>query len=106
MASPYYKSQHWRGLRVEALKRAGYRCEVPGCGSRKRLTVDHINTRPRGATGPTSFDVLSNLRVLCAAHDAQIKEDQQGNRRSGGKLTVPGADASGVPLDPRHAWNR
>jgi len=105
VANPYYKSPHWRALRSDALKRAGFKCEVRGCGSRERLTVDHIKERPRDATGPTPMDVLGNLRVLCKAHDNQIMQGADGKRRSGGKLTVKGTDASGCPLDPAHPWN-
>lgn len=102
----YYKSAHWRELRAQALKRADGKCEVPGCQTpHHRLTVDHINARPRDAIGPTAFDVLSNLRVLCGHHDAQIKE-RSGKRQRGGKLTVAGCDPAGRPLDPLHDWNK
>jgi len=98
----YYQSAHWKALRTEALKRDRYRCTVPGCVASAargdRLTVDHIVTRPR-CDGPTSADVLANLRTLCLPHDAQIKE-RNGTRNNGGKTTVKGCDADGWPIDP------
>jgi 5-methylcytosine-specific restriction protein A len=49
--------------------------------------------------------VLSNVRCLCAVHDAQIKEDSCGKRKNNGKPYVQGCDATGKPLDPDHWWN-
>jgi 5-methylcytosine-specific restriction enzyme A len=102
-SSPYYRSKHWRDLRAQALMRDRYRCTVPGCraccAAGDRLTVDHIETRPR-SDGPTPADVLTNLRTLCLAHDAQIKE-RGSARNNAGRMTVRGCDANGWPLDPR-----
>lgn len=101
----YYKTPHWLKLRAKAIKLAGGRCQVPGCPTPyHRVTADHIKTRPRDAAGPTPFDVLSNLRVVCGHHDAQTKEGRNGKRFNGGKHTVVGCDASGMPLDPGHPW--
>jgi len=97
--NPFYQSPFWRSLRTDALKRDRYRCTVPGCMERG-THVDHIRTRPRGATIPTEADTLSNLRTLCASHDAQLKEQANGERRNGGRARVVGCDAEGWPLDP------
>jgi 5-methylcytosine-specific restriction protein A len=97
---PFYRSPRWTRLRETALERDAYTCRVPGCRA-KATHVDHIVARTAGGA-----DALSNLRSLCAFHDGQIKEDAKGNRRSGGKLTVPGCDVSGRPLDPGHWWNK
>ena len=106
-ADPYYSSSHWRKLRARAIVLAGGTCSVDGCSTPNyRLTVDHIRTRPRGVRGPTSEDVLSNLRVLCHNHDVQIKESHTGKRFNDGELTVRGYDVSGNPIDPLHPWNR
>jgi len=48
---------------------------------------------------------LSNLRSLCATHDAQVKEGTNGVRFNDGKPYVKGADARGLPRDPSHWWN-
>jgi 5-methylcytosine-specific restriction endonuclease McrA len=90
----------WRQIRAARLKIDGYRCAVPGC-LRKATHVDHIISRRAGGT-----DALSNLRSLCAVHDNQVKEDATGKRRSGGKFTVAGCDAFGMPKDPNHPWFR
>jgi len=100
----YYRSTHWRALRTAALKRDRYRCTVPGCTG-KGTHVDHIETRPN-SDGPTQQDTLSNLRTLCASHDAQIKEMASGKRRQDGKLIVKGCTADGTPIDPSHPWSR
>lgn len=86
----YYRTPHWRRLRVAALQRDAYTCTAPGC--RERAThVDHIVSRRNGGT-----DTLSNLRCLCAAHDNQVKE-QYGARRKGGVLKAIGCDVDGWP---------
>jgi hypothetical protein len=50
-------------VRRQALERAGYRCEVPGCACRTNLHVHHIQRRSQGGS-----DELENLAVVCAAH--------------------------------------
>lgn len=107
LASPasaiYYRSAHWRQLRWACFERDGGLCVVPGCRRRARV-ADHIVTRP-DVPCPTELDVLSNLRSLCASHDAQVKE-LGGKRKQGGEFAVRGCDESGWPLDPSHPWNR
>lgn len=107
MSNPFYQTAAWRELRVACLIRDGYRCTVPGCHHSRntsRMYVDHIVARPY-SEHLTSADVLTNLRTLCEQHDNAVRQDRAGKRRSMGKLTVPGCDASGVPLDPTHPWN-
>ena len=94
---PFYQSHFWRKLRAACFNRDGGVCVVPGCG-RPSTHADHIVTRPRSPV-PTSLDVLSNLRSLCAQHDTQAKEIEGGARRGGGFL-VRGCDAGGWPRDP------
>jgi 5-methylcytosine-specific restriction endonuclease McrA len=99
-ANPYYWSAHWRSLRQACLQRDRHTCVVAGCGSRHGLIVDHIQTRPN-VPYPTAADVITNLRTLCATHDAQIKE-HRGARKQGGLFRIRGCDANGWPLDPAH----
>lgn len=99
----YYRSKHWLALREQALIRDRRTCTVPGCNA-KGTHVDHIETRPN-SDRPTPLDTLSNLRTLCAHHDASIKERTTGKRGRGGKLTVRGCDADGWPIDPSHPWS-
>lgn len=106
-ASSYYHSPHWKALKLEALKRDRFRCTVPGCGATRatsRLTVDHIDPRPRGAAEPTDKDVLPNLRTLCALHNNQVMQGADGERRNEGRFTIVGCDEDGFPIDPNHPW--
>lgn len=101
----YYASAHWRALKRACHERDNWRCVVPSCGSADRIVCDHIKTRPNSDV-PTSLDTLGNVRTLCDYHDRQVKERADGRRRQGGKLYVKGADASGIPTDPRHHWRQ
>lgn len=49
-------------LRLAALKRAGFRCEEPGCNATSDLEVDHVIPLSEHGTND-----LWNLRVRC--HD-------------------------------------
>ena len=95
---PDHRTPEWQDLRKAALKRDKHTCTVAGCHHRAPV-VDHIVSRKLGGA-----DALWNLRSLCRTHDNQTKEDVHGNRRSGGKATVAGCDANGMPLDPGHWW--
>jgi len=66
-------------VRRQALERAGYRCEVPGCACRTNLHVHHIQRRSQGGS-----DELENLAVACAAHHLR--------HLHGGTMRVEGAD--------------
>lgn len=93
---PWYKSAAWRAARAQRLTLDRHTCTVPGCG-RPAVVVDHL--KPRSLAMP-------HLRSLCRLHDNQVKEDAMGRRRNGGRFTVPGCDADGVPLDPNHPWRK
>ena len=87
---PFYRSDLWRRLRLEVLRRQPV-CTTPGCGARA-VAVDHIIQRARG--GP---DTLANLRGLCTTcHNM---------RRRGGEPRAKGCDAAGNPRDPGAWWN-
>jgi len=104
----YYQTRHWQALRERCIIRDGGMCTVPGCG-RRGTHVDHKDARPPGAPGPTKFDVLENLRLLCAGHDAQVKEKRRGDhrsRRQDGKFKLHGCGPDGRSLDPSHRWNQ
>jgi len=60
------RSARWKGVRLQAKRRDGFRCVE--CGSRSGLEVDHIEpvrTRPERA-----YD-LSNLQTLCGSCHAR-----------------------------------
>ena len=102
MSSPYYRTAHWKALRLACLERDGYRCAVAGCHEAARV-ADHIETRPQDPQ-PCSADRLDNLRSLCLSHDAQVKERRRGiaQRKQGGVFRLKGCDANGWPLSPAH----
>ncbi len=68
-------------VRRQALERAGYRCEVPGCVCRTNLHVHHIQRRSQGGS-----DELPNLAVACASHHLR--------HLHGGTMRVEGEDPS------------
>nr|WP_167816264.1 HNH endonuclease signature motif containing protein [Methanocorpusculum sp. GPch4] len=68
-------------VRRQALERAGYRCEVPGCACRTNLHVHHIQRRSQGGS-----DELENLAVVCSSHHLR--------HLHGGTMRVEGEDPS------------
>ena len=67
-AESFYKSKPFLAWRAEVLRRAGHRCQHPGCGvSKGRLFADHIVERKDGG------DPLdpNNGQCLCAKHHNQ-----------------------------------
>lgn len=85
-----YNSTTWKRLRDLKLTRNPI-CEY--CHKRPATDVDHF--RPlRDGVDPYAWD---NLRSACAqCHRLKTRNDER----------VVGCDAQGVPLDPRHPWNR
>jgi len=69
--SNFYSSKFWRDLRLEALKRDRWSCQVcrVKCLGAKhnapRPAVDHVMPRDPFANFPTDRDVISNIRTLC-----------------------------------------
>jgi len=55
------RSRRWRALRLQALRRDGWRCVK--CGGRRRLEVDHVKPV---RTHPELAFVLDNLQTLDA----------------------------------------
>lgn len=102
----YYKTPHWRNLRRQRLILDGYKCTVPGCPKPAKV-VEHTVTRS-DTPYPCEVDRIDLTRSLCRGHDNQTKEIRKGRpeRKSGGKHTVTGCDADGLPLDPNHPWRR
>lgn len=87
-----YDDPEYRRNRALAIRRAGGRCEwMDGgqrCGSRDRVSVDHITPVSQGGTHH-----LDNLRVLCRPHH-QAKTATEG----GGFRTAD------PPLQQRTRW--
>lgn len=60
------KTRRWKGLRLEALRRDGWKCVK--CGARGRLEVDHV--APVRLAPDRAFD-LTNLQSLCPSCHAR-----------------------------------
>lgn len=60
----YMSSAAWRKTRQEALKRAGYKCEV--CGATKNLHVHHLTYKNFTHEQP------EDLKVLCQYHHRAV----------------------------------
>lgn len=106
---PFYGGTAWKAVRVEALKRDGYRCVVcnRSVAGKGQSRVDHI--LPRSDYPHLSLDV-NNLRTLCAEHDSHAHREK-GRRGGGGgereeRFVIKGCDVDGKPLDPSHPWNK
>lgn len=64
-AAPIYSSSEHRAWRAEVIRRAGGRCEWPGCGRmERRMFADHITELQDG--GDPSDP--ANGQCLCGAH--------------------------------------
>jgi 5-methylcytosine-specific restriction protein A len=95
-----YGSPEYRRNRPLALRRAGGRCELTQnghrCGSRNRVSVDHIKPVSQGGTHH-----LDNLRVLCRpCHLAKTATEGGGFRQPGRRSTR----AADPPLQQRTQW--
>src|SRR6266516_4145005 len=64
-AAPHYFSPEHRAWREAVVKRAGGRCQWPGCGrAERRMFADHIKELRDGGA---SLD-LANGQCLCGGH--------------------------------------
>ncbi|TZG24877.1 HNH endonuclease [Sphingomonas montanisoli] len=83
--------------RRRRLARTGGLCEI--CAARGRVTlataVDHVHPLALGGE-----DVDENTRNLCSNCHRDVTAEQFGFEK------VSGCDASGLPVDPDHPWNR
>lgn len=69
-----YRTERWKAVRLEAKRRAGWKCE--DCGARGvRLEVHHTK---RAIHHPESFFDLATLRVLCVSCHSKITRIEVG----------------------------
>ena len=101
----FYTSRRWQALRLFVLRRDRYRCVQ--CGARVvapgAARVDHIvriADDPRRALDPT------NCRTLCATCDNRSHAEKALHLPYRVERMVHGNDASGIPRDANHPWNR
>jgi 5-methylcytosine-specific restriction endonuclease McrA len=71
--SSFHQDARWRGLRLQAKRRDGWRCVR--CGSRVGLEVDHVEPRARR---PELALVLDNLQTLCRSCHIDKTRAEQG----------------------------
>lgn len=82
VVDPFYVSQAWRDLRIQRIRKDGWRCTECGCLCRGRRFdessphVDHIKTRR--ANPELALD-MNNLRTLCGpCHSRRTRLDESG----------------------------
>ena len=95
MIGSYYQTREWKALKAACLRRDGYRCTVPGCGTATILpNVDHKVPRSRGGT-----DHMSNLRTLCQpCHSRLTRYHNTGTPRALG-CHADGTPRARMPTD-------
>jgi 5-methylcytosine-specific restriction protein A len=91
----------WRRKRARVLAKDDGLCRT--CRRKGRVTVatqvDHVVALAEGGT-----DDEGNLASICDdCHEAKTLAESK--RARGLPVTVPGADAEGMPIDPNHPWN-
>jgi len=106
-AASFVYSPAWRSLRLQALRRDGYRCVKCGVDVSQpgQARVDHILPR---SSYPRLALVLSNTRTMCSRCDNQSHREkgQKAHMRTGERIErIVGSDSAGLPLDPEHPWN-
>lgn len=74
MPDPFYQSRAWKDIRLQRIRKDGWRCTQCGCRCRGRKFgeprphVDHIRTRREH---PELALDINNLRTLCEHHHNQ-----------------------------------
>ena len=98
-----YSTQRWQRLRSATLR------ERPLCQAclevgliEPATTVDHVKAIKAGGD---PYPPLAELRSLCeSCHNKKTRHIEQLGRKEVPR--VWGCDVHGMPLDPRHSWNR
>lgn len=93
---PFYNTRTWKHLRKVKLI-TDPMCEY--CGKRPATEVDHVQAITSGGD-PISMD---NLRSAC--HQCHSRKTLY-VERFGREMPVKGCTADGLPLDPKHSWNK
>ena len=84
--------------RRECVRRAGGRCETPGCTARHTFEVHHIRLVSEGGTHD-----LTNLVYLCAFHHARFHDGAiliEGTREAGLRFRYADGRVYGLKADP------
>lgn len=96
-----YSTARWRQRRAQQLA-AEPLCRA--CRKEQRVTAATVADHIERATDERSF-WNSSLQSLCFTHH-QAKRQAESNGRQQWEPKMRGCDASGMPLDPEHEWNR
>lgn len=97
----WYKTARWQLMRRTQLS-AHPLCQCPACGEgKKRITpatvVDHV--KPHRGNEALFWDPRNLESWSKGCHDSLKQAQEKGGR-------MPGCDADGLPIDPRHPWSR
>lgn len=65
------RSKRWKALRLQALRRDGWKCVR--CGGRRRLEVDHIKPVRRNPELAFALDNLQTLDAPCHSRKTRIE---------------------------------
>ena len=69
-------------LREKSLERANYKCEWPGCNSKKWLEMAHLIAKGMGGANRNISDDPMNVCMLCKEHhDIFDGRQRQGSKR-------------------------
>lgn len=101
MPDPFYSTKEWRELRAFILERDPV-CRTPGC-ERPSTHVDHLLARERG--GSDHPDNLAGKCDSCHNRKTAMRDGGFGNKRTEGRVALPGCDVNGLPIDPGHWWH-
>lgn len=63
-----YLDPEYEAFRKEVLKRDRYKCQMPDCGSRKKLHVHHI--KPWSKAAALRYDTLNGITLCKACHES------------------------------------
>jgi 5-methylcytosine-specific restriction enzyme A len=97
----FYQLKRWKLFAAQYLNNHP-ECCVPGCLN-PATHADHIRAISKGGDG---FSFV-NIQPLCLSHHNQKTAifDRPTKKTKKTRLTVPGCDEFGNPLDPLAHWN-
>lgn len=100
-SDPFYLTRVWKTFRAAILAERP-KCER--CPNRSQH-VDHIRARRRGGAPYDRKNVMA-LCHSCHSTKTAAMDGGFGNPLRNRMPPLRGSDASGVPIDPNHHWNR
>jgi len=98
----------WERTRLLVLRRDNGLCQCDRCkGGELRLTpateVHHVTSKARAkALGWTRAQTDDPSNLASMSHECHLLADAEAQ----GRTLKQGCDLNGMPLDPKHAWNK